>query len=53
MKILHTSDWHLGMTDGEKSLYDDQMYFIQDICRIAEEKNIQAVTEAELISLFK
>ena len=21
MKILHTSDWHLGMTDGEKSLY--------------------------------
>ena len=43
MKILHTSDWHLGMTDGEKSLYDDQMYFIQDICRIAEENKVDAV----------
>ena len=28
MRILHTSDWHIGKNDGEQSLLDDQRYFI-------------------------
>lgn len=43
MKILHTSDWHLGLTENERSLIDDQRFFIDEICRIIEEKEIDAV----------
>ncbi|MDD6043814.1 MAG: exonuclease SbcCD subunit D [Eubacteriaceae bacterium] len=43
MKLLHTSDWHLGMSDGEKSLYDDQVHFINDICRISVDNDVDAV----------
>ncbi len=43
MKLLHTSDWHLGMTDGERSLYDDQVHFINEICEISEEEKADAI----------
>jgi len=43
MKILHTSDWHLGASAKELSLVDDQRFFIDDICRIIKEKNVDAV----------
>lgn len=43
MKILHTSDWHLGAMDGLKSLFEDQQYFIDEICDIAAEKSVKAV----------
>lgn len=43
MKILHTSDWHLGATDIERSLAEDQKFFIDEICRIAEQQAVQAV----------
>lgn len=43
MRILHTSDWHIGKSDGEQSLLKDQRYFIDSICAIAEEENIDAV----------
>lgn len=43
MKLLHTSDWHLGINDNEISLYDDQIHFINEICNIIKEKNIDAV----------
>lgn len=28
MKILHTSDWHLGLTENERSLIDDQRFLL-------------------------
>lgn len=43
MKFLHTSDWHLGVTENERSLLDDQKFFIDNICRIIEENKIDAV----------
>lgn len=43
MKILHTSDWHLGMSDGKFSLYDDQKAFIDEICETVRKCSIDAV----------
>ena len=43
MKFLHTSDWHLGAADGETNLREDQIFFIDEICRITEEEKIDAV----------
>lgn len=43
MKFLHTSDWHLGASEGEHSLREDQVHFIEEICRIVEEKKVDAV----------
>lgn len=43
MIFLHTSDWHLGATGGERDLWDDQKYFIDAICGIVREKRADAV----------
>lgn len=43
MKVLHTSDWHLGMTESTRPLVEDQQFFINEICRIAEEERVEAV----------
>ena len=43
MIFLHTSDWHLGATGGERDLWDDQKYFIDAFCGIVREKNVDAV----------
>ncbi len=43
MKLLHTSDWHLGASEGEHSLKNDQVHFIEEILRIIEEKKVDAV----------
>lgn len=43
MIFLHTSDWHLGATGGERDLWDDQKYFIDAICSIVQEKRVDAV----------
>lgn len=43
MKLLHTSDWHLGMSDSGRSLAEDQLSFIDEICGIIESENIEAV----------
>ena len=43
MKILHTSDWHLGAMDGERSLLGDQKFFIDEICGIIVEYSVDAV----------
>ena len=43
MKILHTSDWHLGAMDGDRSLLDDQRYFIDEICDIVAKESVKAV----------
>ena len=43
MKLLHTSDWHLGSTEIDRSLHDDQVFFIDQICRIIQEEQVDAV----------
>lgn len=43
MKILHTSDWHLGASEGEISLVKDQLHFVDEICSIVENENIDVV----------
>lgn len=43
MRILHTSDWHLGATDSGRNLLDDQSHFIDEICEIIETEGIGAV----------
>lgn len=46
MKLLHTSDWHLGMTAGIKSLEEDQRYFFQQLYEIIENEQIEVVMVA-------
>lgn len=43
MKFLHTSDWHLGRSDGDLPLLEDQQYFIDQICNIVKERGVNAV----------
>lgn len=43
MVFLHTSDWHLGATDDKYDLYEDQLYFIDQICSIVKERSVDAV----------
>lgn len=43
MRILHTSDWHLGMPAGIRSQEEDQRYFLDQLYKIVEEQKIDAV----------
>lgn len=43
MKFLHLGDLHLGRTLGDFSLIEDQRDILNKICRIAEEKEVDAV----------
>ena len=43
MKLLHTSDWHLGMSFRGRSSAEDQEYFTEQICSIIKERKIDAV----------
>ena len=43
MKLLHTSDWHLGMLINGVDISEDQRFFINQIRQIVREKKIDAV----------
>ncbi|MDF2592672.1 MAG: exonuclease SbcD [Clostridia bacterium] len=43
MKILHTSDWHLGKTLENISRIDEQRQFIDELCNIVEQEQIDLV----------
>lgn len=43
MLFLHTSDWHLGATGGERELLEDQRFFIDEICQVVRERRVDAV----------
>ena len=43
MIFLHTSDWHLGAADGDYDLWEDQRFFIDEICRIIQQRQVDAV----------
>lgn len=38
MRILHTSDWHLGMSVGTGTLAGDQRFFLEQLYSIIEEE---------------
>ncbi|MFZ0280828.1 MAG: exonuclease subunit SbcD [Bacteroidales bacterium] len=43
MRILHTSDWHLGKRLEEFSRFDEQQAVLNEICEIAENEQTDAV----------
>ena len=46
MRILHTSDWHLGRQFHNQSLLDDQRDVLQQICTIIAEHQVDVVIVA-------
>lgn len=46
MRILHTSDWHLGKPLEQISRIEEQREFIDCLCTMAEEKSINLVLVA-------
>lgn len=46
MKILHTSDWHLGKRLDDFSRFDEQQAVLNEICEIADRKRVDAVLVA-------
>lgn len=46
MKLLHTSDWHLGIALGNKSLVDEQRVFLEQLYQIAIDKKADGVIVA-------
>lgn len=43
MRILHTSDWHLGKRLENVSRINEQVSVMQEICDIADNENVDAV----------
>ena len=43
MKVLHTSDLHLGKNLSEESFYEDQKYILDEIINIVKEKEVKVV----------
>lgn len=63
MRILHTSDWHLGMPLKLGTMIEDQQFFLEQLYSIIEENAVDAVicagdiydssvTNAEAIELY-
>ncbi len=46
MKILHTSDWHLGKRLDDFSRMEEQYAVLQEICEVAEQEQVDAVLVA-------
>lgn len=43
MKLIHTSDWHLGMTYRGGNYGEDQRFFIEKICEIALKEQAEGI----------
>lgn len=43
MKLIHTSDWHFGMSVGTGSYADDQRHFLSRLYEIIREEGVEAV----------
>ena len=46
MRLLHTSDWHLGKKLESTARFDEQVAVMQEICRIADREAVQAIIVA-------
>lgn len=43
MRILHTSDWHLGKYLDGNSRLDEQKEFIEELCQICDQEEIELI----------
>lgn len=43
MRLLHTADWHLGKTLEGRSRHEEQEQFIDELCQIVKDENIDVV----------
>ncbi len=43
MKLIHTSDWHFGMSVGTGTYADDQRHFLSRLYEIIQEEQVEAV----------
>ena len=43
MKIIHTSDWHIGKIVNEYSMIDDQKYILNKLIELIDEENIDVL----------
>jgi len=46
MRLLHTSDWHLGRSFGPVSLHEDQVAFVDWFVRLAVQERVDLVVVA-------
>lgn len=46
MKLLHTSDWHLGKRLDDFSRMEEQQFVLLEICELAEREQVDAVLVA-------
>ncbi|MHB8124602.1 MAG: exonuclease SbcCD subunit D [Desulfitobacteriaceae bacterium] len=46
MRILHTSDWHLGRSLEGRSRLEEQVRFIDELCGIVEEEKVDLILVA-------
>ncbi|MFQ9148104.1 MAG: metallophosphoesterase family protein [Eubacteriales bacterium] len=46
MRILHTSDWHLGIPDRTGEVMEDQKFFLEQLYNIINGEKIDAVIVA-------
>ena len=46
IRILHTADWHLGRRLEGRNRHDEQIAALDDICRIANDENVDVVIVA-------
>ena len=58
MRILHTSDWHLGMSVGTGTLAGDQRFFLEQLYSIIEEEqadisDFDYITTLNLLENYK
>ena len=46
MRFIHLGDLHIGKTLGEFNLIEDQKYILEQILRIIQDRNVDAVLVA-------
>ena len=48
MKIIHTSDWHIGKIVNEYSMIDDQKYILNKLIELIDEENADLILVDEI-----
>ncbi|MGB9860029.1 MAG: metallophosphoesterase family protein, partial [Moorellaceae bacterium] len=43
MRILHTSDWHLGRTLEGRSRLPEQREFVDELCALVEAEDVHLI----------
>ena len=43
MKLIHTSDWHFGRSQGTGSYAEDQRYFLEELYKLIEKEGVEAL----------